>query len=93
MSTLSIAAGQARGWVLPLALLALWEAVVQAGWVGAHLLPPPSELVRTLHDLASAPDAVLVAVPSQLLLMLQLAQRRHCAAVPQVRLVLISGAR
>ncbi len=53
MSTLSIAAGQARGWVLPLALLALWEAVVQAGWVGAHLLPPPSELVRTLHDLAT----------------------------------------
>jgi len=53
VSTLSIAAGQARGWVLPLALLALWEAVVQAGWVGAHLLPPPSELVRTLHDLAT----------------------------------------
>lgn len=53
MSTLSIAAGPARGWVLPLALLALWEAVVQAGWVGAHLLPPPSELVRTLHDLAT----------------------------------------
>lgn len=53
MSTLSIAAGQARGWVLPLALLALWEAVVQVGWVGANLLPPPSELVHTLHDLAT----------------------------------------
>ena len=53
MSTLSIAAGQARGWVLPLALLVLWEAVVQAGWVGANLLPPPSELVHTLHDLAT----------------------------------------
>ena len=53
MSTLSIAAGQARGWVLPLALLVLWEAVVQAGWVGANLLPPPSELVHTLHELAT----------------------------------------
>jgi len=53
VSTLSIAAGQARGWVLPLALLALWEAVVQVGWVGANLLPPPSELVHTLHDLAT----------------------------------------
>jgi sulfonate transport system permease protein len=53
VSTLSIAAGQARGWVLPLALLALWEVVVQAGWVGANLLPPPSELVHTLHDLAT----------------------------------------
>ena len=48
---------------------------------------------RTLHDLAGAPASVLVAVPSQLLLMLQLARRRHCAPVPQVRLVLISGAR
>jgi len=53
VSTLSIAAGQARGWVLPLALLALWEVVVQAGWVGANMLPPPSELVHTLHDLAT----------------------------------------
>ena len=32
MSALSIAAGSARGWVLPLALLALWEAAVGAGW-------------------------------------------------------------
>ena len=68
------------------AMLGLWTgagAVVQAHFSAE----------RTLHDLASALATVLVAVPSQLLLMLQLAQRRHCAPVPQVRLVLISGAR
>lgn len=58
MSALSIAAGSARGWVLPLALLALWEAAVGAGWVGANLVPPPSELVHTLYALAT--DGVLL---------------------------------
>ena len=47
----------------------------------------PPVLIRLLA-LASAPATVLVAVPSQLLLMLQWAQRRHCAPVAQVQLVL-----
>ncbi|GAA3986870.1 long-chain fatty acid--CoA ligase [Comamonas faecalis] len=46
---------------------------------------------RMLHDLAQT--EVLVAVPSQLIVMLQLARRRGQAPLPGVRLVLISGAR
>lgn len=39
------------GLVLPLALLAGIEIAVRAGAVPAHLLPPPSEVVRTLVEL------------------------------------------
>lgn len=46
-------AAPARGWVLPVALLVLWELAVQAGWVAPNLLPPPSELIHTLADLAA----------------------------------------
>lgn len=40
------------GAVLPLAFLLGLEVAVRAGWVQAHLLPPPSEILRTLNDLA-----------------------------------------
>jgi sulfonate transport system permease protein len=40
------------GLLLPLAAIALLEALVRAGAVPAHLLPPPSEIVRTLLALA-----------------------------------------
>ncbi|WP_374261680.1 ABC transporter permease [Zoogloea sp.] len=46
-------AAPARGWALPVALLVLWELAVQAGWVAPNLLPPPSELIHTLADLAA----------------------------------------
>ncbi|MFC5769060.1 ABC transporter permease [Thauera sinica] len=46
-------ASQLRGWAVPLAIVVLWEALVRAGWVSAHLLPPPSELLVTLADLAA----------------------------------------
>lgn len=39
------------GWILPLGFLLLVEALVRAGAVPAHLLPPPSEVARTLLDL------------------------------------------
>lgn len=42
------------GAVLPLSLLVMLEAVVRLGWVPAHLLPPPSEVARTLFDLGGA---------------------------------------
>ena len=41
-----------HGLLVPGILVIIWEAVVRAGWVSAHLLPPPSELVTTLADLA-----------------------------------------
>lgn len=41
-----------QGLLVPGILVIVWEAVVRAGWVSAHLLPPPSELVTTLADLA-----------------------------------------
>jgi long-chain acyl-CoA synthetase len=63
-------------------------------WTGAGaVVQERFSAERTLHDLASAPGTVLVAVPSQLLLLLQMAQRRQIAPIEAVRLVLISGAR
>ncbi len=40
------------GAVLPLSLLLVLEAAVRLDAVPAHLLPPPSEIARTLFDLA-----------------------------------------
>lgn len=40
------------GAVLPVVVLCLLESSVQVGAVPAHLLPPPSEIARTLADLA-----------------------------------------
>lgn len=40
------------GAALPLAFLASLEVAVRLGWVAAHLLPPPSEIARTLLALA-----------------------------------------
>lgn len=42
----------AAGLVLPLTLLLLWEAVVRAGWVSPHQLPPPSALASTAWELS-----------------------------------------
>lgn len=39
---------RAQGVLLPALLLLGLEAVVRAGWVPAHLLPPPTEVLRTL---------------------------------------------
>lgn len=47
---------QFRGWVVPVVLVAAWEVVVRFGWVSAYLLPPPSELVATLIELAGSGD-------------------------------------
>lgn len=41
-----------RGWVIPLALLALLEAVVRLGWLPAYQMPAPSSIAQTLYDLA-----------------------------------------
>ena len=48
---------------------------------------------RCLTTLASGATPCLVAVPSQLLLMLQWAEHRHIAPIPEVELITISGAR
>jgi sulfonate transport system permease protein len=42
---------RAQGALLPALLLLALEAVVRAGWVPAHLLPPPTEVLRTLVSL------------------------------------------
>ena len=44
-------AHRAWGLLLPGLALAAAEAAVRAGWVPAHLLPPPSEVFRTLAEL------------------------------------------
>ncbi|MFY8054238.1 MAG: AMP-binding protein, partial [Limnohabitans sp.] len=48
---------------------------------------------HTLTTLQAGQHPCLVAVPSQLIMMLQWARHRRIASVPQVRLILISGAR
>ena len=40
------------GWIVPIALLALTEAVVDIGWIPSRLMPAPSDLVVTLQELA-----------------------------------------
>lgn len=40
------------GWILPITLGVVLEVVVRVGWIPARLLPPPSELIGTLRELA-----------------------------------------
>ncbi|MEF8767810.1 MAG: ABC transporter permease [Candidatus Accumulibacter phosphatis] len=47
-------ARKGQGLIVPVILLIIWESVVRLGWVSAHLLPPPSELVFTLADLGQS---------------------------------------
>ena len=68
------------------ALLGLWSG---AGAEVQERFSAP----RALATLAAGAAPVLVAVPSQLVLMLELARRRRTAPIEGVRLVLISGAR
>lgn len=44
------------GWIVPVVVLLAWEGVSALGWVAGHLLPPPSQLGRTLADLAASGD-------------------------------------
>ena len=67
-------------------VLGLWSG---AGVVVQERFSAP----RLLDTLRSGRTPCLVAVPSQLLLMLELAARRKLAPIDGVRLILISGAR
>ena len=42
-----------QGWMLPLLMLLVWEVAVAGGLIAANLLPPPTELVRSLSDLVA----------------------------------------
>ena len=48
----------AWGLLLPALALALLEASARLGWVPPHLLPPPSEIARTLAQLAQGGELV-----------------------------------
>jgi long-chain acyl-CoA synthetase len=67
------------------ALLGLWSGA------GARLQTRFSA-VAALDTLARNDAAAITAVPSQLILMLELAQRRNLPAMPGVRLLMIGGA-
>ncbi len=67
-------------------LLGLWSGAGVV--VQAHFSAPAA-----LDTLRSGLTPCLVAVPSQLLLMLELAQHRRLSPISAVRLVLVSGAR
>lgn len=63
-------------------------------WTGAGVVvQEPFSGARALDTLANGRTPCLVAVPSQLLVMLTLAARRGLAPMNEVRLVMISGAR
>jgi acyl-CoA synthetase (AMP-forming)/AMP-acid ligase II len=63
-------------------------------WTGAGVVvQEPFSATRALEAMAQGQTPCLVAVPSQLLLMLALAVRRGLAPMPAVRLIMISGAR
>jgi long-chain acyl-CoA synthetase len=63
-------------------------------WSGAGVVVQERfSAVRMMDTLKQGRTPCLVAVPSQLLLMLELATRRAMAPMPDVRLILISGAR
>lgn len=47
--------GALRGWVVPAVLLALLETVVRLGWIPGYLMPAPSELARSMWELAEGP--------------------------------------
>lgn len=67
------------------AMLGLWTGA------GVHLQQGFSA-AAALTTLASGAAGALVAVPSQLILMLELAQRRNMAPIVATRLILIGGA-
>ncbi|XAH24347.1 AMP-binding protein [Xylophilus sp. GW821-FHT01B05] len=67
------------------ALMGLWSGA------GMHLQPRFSA-TAALQTLRRGDALCLVAVPSQLLLMLELARRQRLAPVPATQLILISGA-
>ena len=68
--------------------------VMQGLWCGTGaVVQEQFSAARCLQLLAAGDLPCLVAVPSQLLLMLQLAERRKLAPIPSVELITISGAR
>lgn len=50
------AADALQPWLLPLALLALWQAGAQQGWISPQVLPAPATVMHTLSDLLSSGD-------------------------------------
>jgi acyl-CoA synthetase (AMP-forming)/AMP-acid ligase II len=63
-------------------------------WTGAGVVVQEKfSAAQCLETLASGSTPCLVAVPSQLLLMLELAAHRKLAPIPDVRLIMVSGAR
>ena len=51
-ASLPVSRGFPVGLVLPIALLGVLELAVRLGWVPGRLLPPPTEVARTLVELA-----------------------------------------
>ena len=68
--------------------------VMQALWCGSGaIVQERFSALRCLHTLSDAEVPCLVAVPSQLLLMLQWAAQRALPPIERVRFIMISGAR
>jgi sulfonate transport system permease protein len=44
---------QLLSWLAPAALLIVWEALAQAGWLTPHILPAPSKVLKTAFKLTT----------------------------------------
>ena len=44
----------AISWIVPLLVVALWEALARLGYLSPHVLPAPSKVIRTAIDLIAA---------------------------------------
>lgn len=49
-------ASRFQSWLLPIALLALWQLGAQQGWISPQVLPAPVTVAETLVDLAATGD-------------------------------------
>src|SRR5512146_1586693 len=45
-----------QGWLLPIAIVALWELVSRLGLVAPNLLPAPTTVLQTILDMARTGD-------------------------------------
>jgi len=43
-------------WLLPLALLVLWQTGARQGWISSQVLPAPAAVMQTLSDLVTSGD-------------------------------------
>jgi NitT/TauT family transport system permease protein len=74
-------------WLIPVALLLLWEAAARAGWISQLLFPAPSEVLTTMGRLTASGE-----LPRHVAISLQRVAAGLCVgAIPGITLGLAMG--